>query len=192
MRRVGVFFAVLLFAGCTGTAPTGAPAATGVPVATLPMATATASAAPTPTARPQSGYQDAAPNGTTVAAFAGTWVGDSVLPAGNETADTVWNVRLVIDACAKGEVCGEFHIATKKAAWSGKPESCDYTINLLGYELAGDAFVFGEKVIGQSGHKCYTMLLYVNPLAGGAAIGIQEIFSGAWEDAGILRRAITP
>ena len=194
MRRVGVLFAVLVFAGCTAVAPTGAPATTSVPAVSPSVATASATATPTPTStsRPQSGYLDAAPNGTTVAAFADTWVGDSILPAGNETADTVWNVRLVIKACARGEACGEFHIATKKAAWSGKPESCDYAISRLGYELAGDAFVFGEKVTGQSGHKCYTMLLNVTPLAGGAAIAIQQIFSGAWEDAGILRRSYAP
>jgi len=191
MRRVGVFFAVVLLAGCANPAPTVAPAATAGQASVTPAVTAP-SAAPTATPRLKAGYEDVAPNGTTVATFAGTWVGDSILPAGNETADTVWNVRLVIDACAKGELCGEFHIATKRAAWSGKPESCDYAINLLGYKLVEDAFVFGEKVTGQSGHKCYTMLLYVNPLAGGSAIAIQEIFSGATEDAGILRRAITP
>ena len=191
MRRAGGLIAALILAGCTTTTPTGAPPATAAPSSVTPTV-APPTAAPSPTPPPKSGYQDAAPNGTTVADFAGPWVGDSILPAGNGPADTIWNVRLVIEACAKGEVCGEFHIATKKASWSGNPESCDYAINLLGYELAGDAFVFGEKVTGQSGHKCYTMLLYVTPLAGGAAIAIQQIFSGAWEDAGILRRSYTP
>lgn len=197
MRRPVILAACVLLSGCAAATPS-APSPNAASPTAAPVASAAVTASPPPTAapsapstpRPTAGaFTEAAPNGTTVAAFAGSWVGDTVLPAYNQPAETVWNARLSIVACAVGDSCGEFHIATKKAAWSGNPESCDYAINLLGYKLAEDAFVFGEKVIGQSGHKCYTMLLYVNPLAGGTAIAVQEIFNGEPEDAGILRRA---
>ena len=141
---------------------------------------------------PRSGFAEAAPNGTTVKDLAGVWTGETLLTAGDATESTTWAMRVTISPCARGDTCGELHIATARAGWSGKPESCDYVIDYLGYRETAADFVFGEKVTGQSGHHCYSMQLLVMPMPSRERVAVQQLFGQDYEDSGILRRLETP